>query len=137
MREIAEAYNEFQDLLEEKARRKERITRLLALIGPWDHREVNFEESASEKAAMHAVGRTIRNAQELEEFRATLPLWQAMREYLLITKEARIGEMEEFFGHVGFAEGNRQAMESALKRHPRVFKTRKRKHEKYISLRKP
>ncbi len=67
-----------------------------------------------------------------KELRSNLPLWEAMKEYLQHIQEARIGEMEEFFSHVGYEEGNRQAIESALKRHPKEFHVRKRKREKYL-----
>ncbi len=57
-----------------------------------------------------------------------------MKEYLQYVPEARIAEMEDFFGAVKIPNANRQAMESALKRHPETFKIRKDKRDKYISL---
>jgi hypothetical protein len=73
-----------------------------------------------------------------DSLRAELPLWEAMREYLHYVPEARIADMEEFFGSefgVNLNGANRQAIESALKRHPEAFKTHKKGREKYISLR--
>lgn len=132
MKEISVYYNEFLDLREEAKRRKQRIESLLAIVGPWDWESPKVDYVEHE--AMDAVKKYPRNAIEFAALRAQLPLWEAMREYLSFVDEARIGEMEDFFRHVGFAEGNRQAIESALKRHPKVFKTRKKKREKYISL---
>jgi len=132
MKELASAYNEFLDLREEKTRRSQRIERLMALIGPWDWH--SDEADYTEREAQRITGMHATNATELEEWRAHLPLWEAMREYLSFVPEARIAEMEVFFDHVGFEEGNRQAIESALKRHPSAFKARRKKREKYLSL---
>lgn len=132
MKDLASAYNEFLDLREEKTRRQQRIERLMALIGPWDWHSA--EADYTEREAQRITGMYATNATELEEWRAHLPLWEAMREYLSFVPEARIAEMEQFFDHIGFSEGNRQAIESALKRHPATFKARRRKREKYLSL---
>jgi len=125
MQELASCYNEYMDLRDETAKRRERVLRILALVG---FHGVPGDDTTLEPAV---AGFTSSE----EKLRANLPLWEAMQEYLSHVKEARIAEMEEFFGSMGFREGNRQAMESALKRHPEVFKTRKSKREKYISLR--
>jgi hypothetical protein len=132
MRELSPAYNEFLDLREEKARRKPVIERLLAVAGPWDWESP--ESDYKEHEALRIAGINVNDAADAEALLSKLPLWEAMREYLKFVPEARISEMESFFDHVGFKEGNRQAMESALKRHPNVFKTRKKKREKYIAL---
>jgi hypothetical protein len=122
MKELAMAYNEFLDLREEARTRKERLERLIGLLGQAD------EQPHLPRVAQFYSGLTP------DELRSKLPLWEAMKEYLSFVPEARIGEMEEFFAAVGFTEGNRQAMESALKRHASIFKIRKRKREKHISL---
>jgi hypothetical protein len=132
LEKLSAAYNEFLDLRAEAERRKARVKRLLVLLGPWD-----FDSSTddfTERAAQETAGTYINNGEELGRLRADMPLWHAMREYLSFVPEARIAEMEEFFTHIGFSEGNRQAIESALKRHPKVFRTHKRKRDKYISL---
>ena len=132
MKELAASYNEFLDLREQKAQRKPRIERLLALAGPWDWDSANFDYHENE--AMRITGVYANTAQDAAELLAKLPLWEAMVEFLSFVPEARIGEMERFFQDIDFPEGNRQAIESALKRHPSLFKTRKKKREKYISL---
>lgn len=130
--ELAPAYNEFLDLREEKARRKPTVERLLALAGPWDWN--SSEPDYKEHEALRIAGVAVNSAADAEALLSKLPLWEAMREYLGFVPEARISEIENFLDHVGFKEGNRQAVESALKRHARVFKTRKKKREKFISL---
>ena len=132
MQELASAYNEFLDLREEKARRKPRIERLLALAGSWDWESPDWDYKEHE--ALSIAGATVTNATDAEALLSRLPLWEALREYLMIVPEARIGEIEGFLRDIGFKEGNRQAIESALKRHPTVFSTRKKKREKFISL---
>lgn len=127
MKELASCYNEYIDLRDETAKRRERVLRILAMVGSHDL-STPGSKPILEPAATAFISST-------EELRANLPLWEAMQEYLSHVKEARIADMENFFDSMGFYEGNRQAMESALKRHPEVFKTRKIKREKYISLR--
>jgi hypothetical protein len=127
MEALAPAYNEFLDLRTEYSTRKARTGILYGLIGDDAHTTNSdwVEDGARELAGGND-----------KTLREQLPLWEAMKEYLQYVPEARIGEMEEFFLHIGYDEGNRQAMESALKRHPKEFRvTRpKKKREKYISL---
>lgn len=132
MRELTAAYNEYLDLRDENARRKERIENLLTVIGPWDWESP--DPDYREHEAMRLLGIDIRNAEDADRVRAGFPLWRAMQEYLRFVPEARITEMEAFFDHVGYERANRQAMESALKRHPGVFITRRQGGQKLISL---
>ena len=127
LKELTKAYNEFLDLQKEAESRKRRIQVLFSLVGPHDQNAPEGHES-EHKTAISVL------QERAEELREKLPLWKAMREYLMHVPEARIGEMETFFQSMNYADGNRQAMESALRRHPKVFKTRKEKREKYISL---
>jgi hypothetical protein len=127
MEALAAAYNEFVDLRKEATERKVHMAILYGLIGD-DVYTTNPDWV--ETGARAFVGGNDK------EMRSQLPLWEAMKEYLQYVPEARIGEMEEFFSHIGYEEGNRQAIESALKRHPREFTVRKKKREKYLSLRK-
>ena len=126
MQELAPAYNEFLDLRAEGEQRKARLLILYGLIGDDIHTP---NPLFVERGAREITGGTDKS------LRDALPLWEAMREYLHYVPEARIGEMEEFFSHIGYGEGNRQAIESALKRHPKEFRIRKKKREKYLSLR--
>lgn len=124
---LAGAYNEFRDLLKELPERKARMTILLGLIG---------EDIHSPNSTWATSNATELAGSSLSALRSQLSVWEAMKEYLQHVPEARIGEMEEFFSHIGYEEGNRQAMESALKRRPKEFNVRRKKREKYISLKK-
>jgi uncharacterized protein YhaN len=128
LKELTQNYNEYLDLQKEAVERQERIRTLFSLVGPMDvnapmGREVEHRTAIS----------LLREG--VDELRTELPLWKAMQEYLSHVQEARIGDMEAFFQEIKYAEGNRQAIESALKRHPKVFKTRKAKGQKFVSLR--
>jgi hypothetical protein len=127
LKELTKAYNEFLDLQKEAETRKRRMGVLFSLVGPIDYHAPEGQET-EHKTAMSVL------SERADELSAGLPVWKAMREYLQHAREARIGEMEAFFKEVNYADGNRQAMESALKRHPKIFKIRKEKREKYISL---
>jgi len=132
MRELAAAFNEYRDLLDENRQRKIRVENLLTVIGPWDWESPNVDYKEHE--ALQVLGIDVSNAEEAELLRSRFPLWRAMQEYLMFVPEARISDMEIFFDHVGYEGANRQAMESALKRHPAIFKTRRRGGQKLISL---
>ncbi|MGH9728605.1 MAG: hypothetical protein ACRD4V_08450 [Candidatus Acidiferrales bacterium] len=125
MENLANAYNEFLDLRAEFEERKARTGVLYGLIGDDIH--------ASSSDWVEHGARIVAGGSD-KTLRERLPLWEAMKEYLQYVTEARIGEMEEFFSHIGYEEGNRQAIESALKRHPKEFSVRKKKREKYIAL---
>jgi hypothetical protein len=127
MEVLATAYNEFLDLRKEHEERKAHMIVLYGLIG--DDSYTSDPDWVENKVRELVSG----NA---DTMRSQLSLWEAMKEYLQYVPEARIGEMEEFFSHIGYEEGNRQAIESALKRHPKEFSVRKKKREKYLSLKK-
>ena len=128
--QLAKAYNRFLDLAHEQIRRERRLQRIVAVLG-------------AEKYVLLACNETnegpisSRMVMDADTLRDSLPLWEAMKEYLHHVGECRIAELEEFFDKnlgVNFPGANRQAIESALKRHSETFKTRKKGREKYISL---
>jgi len=124
-----EAYHRVRDEMSQLARRERRINTIVGVLGSNACAEYSKEDEAFDFAFTLEVPST-------KEPRENLSLWEAMKEYLQHVTEARIGEMEDFFDAVGMPNANRQAMESALKRHPETFKVRrdKSKREKYISL---
>jgi hypothetical protein len=126
MASLAAEYNRFVDLRRELAERKERAERIMAVLGP---HEVKILMKADK-----AVKSSIELGAPAEYLRDELPLWEAMKEYLHHVSETRIQDMIVFFTSIGMKNANRQAIESALRRHPDMFKTRKAGHEKFISL---
>jgi hypothetical protein len=68
------------------------------------------------------------------ELREKLRLWRAIREYLRVAGEAKIGDIQEFLEWVGIPDFSRQALESALQNHQDLFEITKKGHERYIKL---
>jgi len=124
-----EAYHRVRDEMSQLSRRENRVKAIVGVLGA----NACDEYAKADKEFDSAFTLEINSAKEL---RNGLSLWEAMKEYLQHVPEARIGEMEDFFSAVEMPNTNRQAMESALKRHPETFKVRrdKSKREKYISL---
>jgi hypothetical protein len=67
--------------------------------------------------------------------RAELPLWKAIKWYLGHAGETRINDILAFLEALGFEGANRNSVESALRVHPDDFSVKKRKNEKFVSLR--
>ena len=123
-----EAYHRVVDELEQVSRREKRVNSILGVFGLAEVARIHEADSDLTVAIDSAT--TV----SPKQLRDSLSLWEAMKEYLQYVPEARIAEMEDFFEGVQMPNANRQAMESALKRHPETFKIRKDKREKYISL---
>jgi len=123
-----EAFHRVQDEMELIERREKRVNNILGTLGLNETQRIMNDDPALLDTISLAV------AFSPSKLRDGLSLWEAMREYLQYVPEARIAEMEDFFEAVGMPNANRQAMESALKRHKDVFKRRKDGREKYISL---
>ena len=124
-----EAYHRVKDEMEQALRREKRIYSILGVLGL--HEVARIHEHEAELASALDSITTVSPTQ----LREKLSLWEAMKEYLQYVPEARIAEMEEFLNAARMPNANRQAMESALKRHSETFRTRKDGREKYISLR--
>ena len=60
-------------------------------------------------------------------------LWEVIEVYLRYAREAQIANIEYFLNWAGL-KANRQAIESAVKTHPEVFRQEKHGREKFISL---
>lgn len=67
-------------------------------------------------------------------FRTELPLWKAIKWYVGHAGEARINDILAFLEALEFEGANRNSVESALRVHLDDFSVKKRKNEKYISL---
>jgi hypothetical protein len=66
--------------------------------------------------------------------RTELPLWKAIKWYVGHAGETRINDILAFLEALEFGGANRNSVESALRVHPDDFSVRKRKNEKYVSL---
>jgi len=128
MNKLASAYHRYVDLKGEIESRSKRIQRLMGILGEEYLQAMcgNDEPVASET-----------NLQgHPDNLRADLSLWRAIREYLLVAGEAKVGDVQDFLETVNFEKVSRQAIESALRSHDSVFRVAKRGRDKYISLKK-
>jgi hypothetical protein len=123
-----EAYHRVVDELGQVSRREKRVNSIIGVLGLDEIARI-YEEENDLRSALNSAATV--SPTQLQD---SLSLWEAMKEYLQHVPEARIGEMEDFFETVKLPNANRQAMESALKRHPETFKIRKDKRDKFISL---
>jgi len=123
--ELASAYHRYMDLKDQIEDKSKRIQRLMAILGTDSIENMGSDEVKSET-----------NLQgEPEELRKGLSLWRAIREYLVIAGETKVGDVQGFFSGMNY-EVSRQAIESALRSHLNVFRVVKRGRDKYISLKK-
>lgn len=70
---------------------------------------------------------------DVEEERRTIPLWKVIGEIIKHTEKVRIVDLEIQLQAFGYSV-TRQAIESAIKTHPSVFRDTKRGREKFVSL---
>jgi hypothetical protein len=124
---LSPAYERYLVLQRELRQHEKRIDSLAGLIGP----EMFADAALGDKT--DAIGETVEVGSSLRQLREELPLWEAIREYLVYAEEARIPDIQLFLDSFGIA-GSREAIESAFKRHPETFKTRKRGGAKLVSL---
>jgi hypothetical protein len=129
MDKLASAYNRYVDLKTEIESRGKRIQKLMATLGP-EYLEAKVEgqnESVDDETNQQG---------DPHELRANFPLWRAVREYLRLAGEAKVGDVQHFLEASGFEKCGRQAIESALRSHDNVFRVVRRGRDKYISLKK-
>jgi hypothetical protein len=126
---LASAYERYNLLQRELKQQEKKIDRLAGLIGP------NLFLAAESEDNSGLIIDTVETHTTIDQLRNELSLWEAMVEYLAYAEEARIQDVQTFLE--GFKiTASREAIESALKRHPETFKARKRSGTKFISLKK-
>jgi predicted S18 family serine protease len=113
MENLAAAYNRFRDLKEESEKQQESIKRLSLVF---DMLKVKNPAPNAPMAAAYGYS-----------------LWEIMETYLQFAEKTKVGEILEFLQWIKFTT-TRQAVESAITTHPRVFRTTKDGWEKYVSL---
>ena len=126
---LAAAYERYTLLQKELTQQEKRIHRLAGLIGP----TVILAEELEGKSTV--IGDTIEAHASVYQLREELSLWEAMVEYLAYAEEARIQDVQAFLESFKIT-ASREAIESALKRHPETFQSKKRGGTKLISLKK-
>jgi len=129
MEELSRAYNRYIDLKNEVEARSKRIQRLVGVLGDefLDEMAANRSQAVIEETNLQG------NPSDL---RIELRLWLAIREYLRVAGEAKVGDIQDFFEAMNFETVSRQAIESALRSHNKIFRVVKRGRDKYVSLKK-
>jgi hypothetical protein len=128
MEELRPSYTKFLDLQRELKERQNRMRRIIAVLGPkmFDITKSDDYFVENEWDCPH---------DDPEELRENLSLWQAVETFVSINGPSRVGEIQEFLDSVDIDSVSRQAIESAVNRHPEVFKTISKNRERYITLR--
>jgi hypothetical protein len=129
MERLAEAYHRYQALSEEADKREKSLHGLKALLG----HELYYKVMLQDQTA--AIGENAETLPTAAQLRESTPLWMHLANYLRFVPEARLGEIVDFLNGVGL-EATRQAVESAIQAHRKLFVTKKRGREKFIALKK-
>jgi hypothetical protein len=127
-RKYADAYNRYVALQRELQERATRIDELAGMLGPEGVLKAELEDQTD------AIGDTLEVHTAIAQLRSELPLWKAVRWYVAYSGEARINDVILFLQALGVESANRNAIESALRKHPETFSIRTTKREKYLSL---
>jgi DNA repair exonuclease SbcCD ATPase subunit len=125
--ELSAMYNRYLDIQSQIKLHEQSIEKIQGLVSPWLFGPDSHIPPDSEA--------DLESEQEATRLRRNLQLWEAIEQYLRFVpeKESRVKDIVEFLEMVEF-ECSRQSVEAAIKAHPKVFRTQKRKNEKFISL---
>ena len=129
METLADAYHRYSALRDESDKREKSLHGLKALLGHDMYYKVMREDETS------TIGEEAETRPTAYELRAATPLWEHVVNYLRFVSEARVGEIVDFLEWAGL-DANRQAIESAIRAHPRTFAVKKKGREKFVSLKK-
>jgi hypothetical protein len=127
-KKLSSAYNRYVDVDREISAAHYRISILAGLLGAQAIAEI---VKTNPKACL---GETLEEFPSLTALREKLRLWRAVREYVRVAGESRIGDIQEFLEWIGIPDFSRQALESALQNHQDSFEITKKGHERYVAL---
>ena len=127
MEKHADGYNRYLALQRESLEHEKSAQGLMALLGPKAFVSVMTDDKTD------AIGEEVDISPSPRELRDKASLWEHVHNYLRFVPESQVNEIVEFLKWVGI-ETSRQAVESAIKTHGRVFQVKKRGRERFISL---
>jgi hypothetical protein len=125
MNTLRSAYNRYRDLAEQKEQLRQETLRLAAVLAP--------QLSPSDMADIFADD--VASIGTMQEMRGRVALWEVLAVILEQTGEIRVFELDMLLSTFNI-NGTRQAVESAIDTHRKVFSVRRKGREKYVSLRK-
>lgn len=127
MAKHADAYYRYQALQRDSAEHEKSAHSLMALLGPKAFVAVMTGDKTEN------IGYEVDVTPSPTMLRDSTPLWEHVRSYLRFVPESQVGEIVEFLEWVGI-ETSRQAVESAVKTHRKVFQVKPRGRERFVSL---
>jgi len=127
MAKLADAHYRYLALQRESAEHEKSAQGLMALLGPKAFVAVMTNDKTEN------IGYEVDISPSPAELRQAASLWEHVRNYLRFVSESQVGEIVEFLQWLGI-ETSRQAVESAIKTHGRVFQIKKRGRERFVSL---
>ncbi len=129
MDKLSPQYNRFLDLQHKAVEHEQSIQGLMALLGP------KFFCEAARTDETDAIGNQVEITPSPATLRAKSQLWESVHHYLRFVSEgeAQVPAILDFLAWVEI-KTSRQAVESCIRTHPKVFRVRKKGRAKFISL---
>jgi hypothetical protein len=127
MAKHADAHYRYLALQRESAEHEKSAHGLMALLGPKAFVAVMSDDKTD------TIGYEVDVTPSPAELRQSATFWRHVRNYLRFVPESQVGEIVEFLQWVGI-ETSRQAVESAIKTHGKVFQVKRRGRERFVSL---
>lgn len=127
MDKLAESYHRYLALQRETEAHEKSACGLIALLG----HDAFYSVMQEDKTA--AIGEQVETVPKPQELRDQAALWEHVYNYLRFVHEVQIKELLDFFEWVGI-KTSRQAIESSIHTHSRMFIVRKKGREKFVSL---
>jgi hypothetical protein len=127
MQTLEEQYNRYLALRRERDTHEKSMESLVALLGPEGYRKALRSDESD------LLGEEFNFLQKSRLLREKAALWEHIAQYLRFVPEAQVNDILEFLAYEGI-EASRQAVESSIKTHSKIFRTKNRGREKYISL---
>lgn len=116
-------YNQFRDLVDEAETKRARMVTARAMLG----------NLATADEVARAFGDELPALGDPDDLRADLNLWEAIVEILRHVPQIQVKDICTFLDLLGI-DVTRQAIDSAIETHKRLFRVKKRGREKFISL---
>ena len=130
MQELAAAYNRYVDLDRQMEDCRHRMSTIMRLLGPKRVADTIRTDDAA------FLRQTLEMYPSLQEPRKGLKLWRAVREYLRVAGNSRVGDVQAFLEWLGIKNVTRQAIESALRQHKETFQVSTTGRQRYVGLKK-
>ena len=120
--DLSSSYHKYLDTQRQMEEHDRSIEKLTAVIGT----QIMFPHEPESPEEVDEIS-------NVESLRRDLELWEAIEQYLRFVPEAKIRDITRFLDLVDIGS-TRQAVEAAINSRPKVFSVRKRKREKFVSL---